>query len=208
MGDIKEHQKAKLSFKTADNSEKEFECLIKEIQKDRLLLEFPEEILQYAEYLEEGSELPVKIFTPTGVNVFDTIVLNSPLESDFVIEYIENSIKIQRREYPRVDVVTKVIIARNNEGNVVTKTLDISGGGIRFFLNGSFKQNEEVGILLYLPFELNSIKARGVVLDKSHLDATQHVLLFTQIEERDREKIIQKCFKLQLDKYKEIENLE
>jgi len=202
MGEIREHQKAKLSFKMADNSEKEFECQIKEVQKDRILLDFPKEMLDYAQYLDEGSEMPVKIFTPTGIKIFDTIILNSPTESDFVIEYVEDAIKVQRREYQRVNLETKLIIERGEKLNVVVKTIDISGGGIRFFCEESFENQEELNVLLYLPYELRSLKIQGSILKKGHLEKNEHVLLFTKIDEKDRDKIIKRCLKIQFDEYK------
>jgi len=203
MGEIREYQKAKLSIKTADNSEKEFDCLIKEVQKDRILLNFPHEMLNYAQYLDEGCELPVKIFTPTGVKVFDTIILNSPMESDFVIEYVEDAIKVQRREYQRVELDTKLIIERP-DNNVLAHTIDISGGGIRFYYEGEFEDHEKMSALLYLPYELRSIKLQGTLLSQKHLNTNEHVLLFTEIAEKDRDKIIQRCLKIQLEQYKVI----
>jgi len=204
MGEIREGQKAKLSFKTADNSEKEFDCFIKEIQKDRLYLDFSQEILSYAQFLEEGTELPVKIFTPTGIKLFDTIILNSPLESEFVIEYAEDSIQIQRRAYTRIDLETKIIIQREEKTNIVTKTIDISGGGLRFFYEGDFDPGEQVKFLLYLPFEAHSVQSQGVIIKNEHIPKDQHILFFTDIKERERDRIIKKCFEMEARKYKNI----
>lgn len=202
MGEIRENQKAKLSFKLADNTEKEFECQIKEVQKDRILLDFPKDMLNYAQYLDEGSEMPVKIFTPTGIKIFDTIILNSPTESDFVIEYVEDAIKVQRREYQRVNLETKLIIEREEQLNVVVKTIDISGGGVRFSYDGILEKQQELNVLLYLPYELHSIKLQGVILKQGHLSKNEYVLLFTKITEKDRDKIIKRCLKIQFDEYK------
>lgn len=204
MGEIREGQKAKLSFKMADNSEKEFDCFIKEIQKDRLSLDFSQEILSYAQYLEEGTELPVKIFTPSGIKLFDSIILNSPLESEFTIEYTENSIQIQRRAYTRVDLKTKVIIERTERTNVVTHTIDISGGGLRFFYEGDFEPKERVKFLLYLPFEAHSVQAEGIIINNEHLQKNEHILYFTEIKERERDRIIKKCFEIEAGKYSNI----
>ncbi len=202
MGVIKEDQKAKLFFKLADNSEKEFDCLVKDVYKDRLSLKFPTEILAYAEYLEEGSELPVKIFTPSGIRAFDTIVLNSPLESEFVIEYVEDHIEIQRREHTRAELEAKVIITRETGAAEVTHTLDISGGGIKFFSEESYNPDEELECMLYLPYQMRSIRAKGKILANSHIPPKQHVLLFSEISENDRDKIVKACFEMQTGKYK------
>lgn len=200
MGEIREGQKTKLIFKTADGSEKEFDCFVKEVQADRISLNFPRELLDYACYLEEGTELPVKIFTPTGVKAFDTIIINSPYESEFVIEFVEDHIQIQRREFSRVELKVKVIIERTGSDNIVTETIDISGGGLRFTYDGEFDFQEEVGALLYLPYAIRSIKAKGYILKPKHLPQNQHVLLFTSIDENDRDKIVKQCFDIQLSR--------
>lgn len=202
MGEIREGQKAKLLYRLIDDSQREVDCFIKEIHSDRLSLEYPDEVIDYLEYFSEGEELLVKIFTPSGVKVFDAVVINSPLERDFVIEYVEGPIKIQRREYIRIEAETKVIIEREDADNIVTQTTDIGGGGIRFSYGGSFFPNENVGCLLYLPLQVYSVKAKGVIIKPLHLTVNEHVLQFTEIDERDRDRIIKKCFELQSAKYR------
>ncbi|MDD3437464.1 MAG: PilZ domain-containing protein [Candidatus Gastranaerophilales bacterium] len=199
MSEIRENQLTKLVFKTADNSEKELCCNIKDIYKDRISLNYPKETMYYLDYLEEGDEVNAQIFTPLGVRMFDSIILDSPREEEFIIEFIDNYIEIQRRKYLRVDLNTKIIIERE-EKNIVTHTLDIGGGGVRFFYNGSFGHHEKVGCFLYLPMLLNSIKAKGIILKDNHLKKDEHVLFFTKIDEGERDKIIKKCFELERKK--------
>lgn len=201
MGEIREDQKVKLYFRAIDDSEKEFDCFIKKVQKDRLSLSFPNELLDYAQYLEEGSELPVKIFTPSGVKAFETIVINSPLEYDFVIEFVEDHLEIQRREYLRVDLEAKLILESQKFGVIVTNTLDISGGGLRFVSDRPFVPQDKVKIMLYLPFQQSSVKAEGEIIDCGHLPENQFVMLFSEIEEKERDRIIKQCFDAQAELY-------
>lgn len=203
MGETRKGQKVKLKFKMADNSDKEIDCYITEIHSDRLFLTKPGELFNYIQYFDEGKELSVRIFTPIGVKIFDTIVLNSPLESDFVIEYIEDSLQIQRREYTRVELDLKVIIEKQGKGNLITHTVDISGGGLRFYCEESFEPDESVGVYLYLPFSIRSIQSKAIIIKNSHLPKNEHVLCFTEINERDRDKIIKQCFETQAAKYRE-----
>lgn len=206
MSEISENQKTKLSFKTVNGSEKEFDCEIKKVYNDRISLNFPKELINYAAYLQEGDEVNVKIFTQLGIKIFNAMILNSPLEHDFVIESVENYIEIQRRKYARTDVKTKIIIERgegDEKRNIVTQTLDISGGGVRFLYEDRFAERETVSCYLYLPMELHSVKATGMILKDQHLPKDEHVLLFTKIEEKDRDKIIKKCFEIEA-KQKEI----
>lgn len=196
MSEIKEKQKAKLAIKLPDNSLKEFDCSVKEVFDDRLLLNFPQEVFNYMTYLEEGQELPVKVFTPTGVQAFNSIVLNSPMESDFVIEYALDHVKIQRREYLRAAVEAKIIIERFDNDNVAGLTIDISGGGIRFSCNGQIDSGEMVKCVLYLPQEVNSIKATGLIIKNEYMPEDQYVMVFSEIDEKDRDKIIKKGFEI------------
>lgn len=196
MGIIKENQQLKLFFKVADGSEQGLECSVKHIYKDRISLTFPAETMYYVDFLQEGDEVNVKIFTPGGIKMFDAIILNSPLEYEFTIEFVENFIEIQRRKYLRAPLKTKIIIERSEETNLVTKTIDIGGGGVRFLYEGSFKHNETVKCLLYLPMYLNSIKATGIIIHEGSLKQNEHVMVFTKIEEKERDKIIKKCIEL------------
>lgn len=197
MGEIREGQKVKLSLNLVGNPQKEFDCFIKSVYSDRLFLEFPNEILDYSEYFEEGNEIPVKVFTPTGVKIFDALILDSPLEEDFVIEYVDNPTDIQRREFVRIQMTLKVVIERGSKNNVVAHTIDISGGGIKFFYEGDFIPKEIVKLTLYIPQD-RSIQAEGIIIPNSHIPANEHVLSFTKIDEKERDRIIKKCFEMQV----------
>lgn len=199
MGEIKEGQKVKLLAITDEGSEKEFDCFIKAVYTDRLSLNFPEELLEYADYLEEGEEIPVKIFTPLGIKSFTAAILDSPYEPDFTIEYVETTNDIQRREYVRVPFCVKTFIEREDKKSVIGYTMDISGGGLRFKAEEEFEPQEQVKLTLYMPDE-RSIQAKGNIIGNEHIPKDQHVLSFTDIDEKERDRIIKKCFEIQLTK--------
>lgn len=204
MGVIRENQPTKLLFHTAEGSEKELNCSIKKVYQDRISLNFTRETLDYADYLEEGNDVNVKIFTPSGIKMFNAVILNSPLEGEFIIEFVEDYIKeIQRRKYLRADLNTKVIIEQNG-GNIITHTLDIGGGGIRFYSEYDFKQGQTIDCLIYFPEQIHSVKAKGIILRDDSLEKNHHVIMFTKIEERDRDKLIKKCLEISAEEYKEI----
>lgn len=211
MGEIRQGQKVRFHFQTADGEDKDVDCFIRGVFSDRLALTTPGNISDYEEYFEEGSELSVKIYTPLGIKAFDTIILDSPISSpfgsDFVIEYTEDVSQIQRREYTRVELKAKLIIERTGYKNIVTDTIDISGGGLRVYYEGDFDYQEKVGALLYLPYSIVSIKAKGVIIENTHLPKNEHILFFTEIAERDRDKIIKMCFDMQIAKYNEPVNI-
>lgn len=199
MGEIRENQLVKLFFKDAEGAEMSLDCSIKKLYKDRISLNYPKEIIQYVDYLQEGDDISVKIFTPVGIKAYDAIVLNSPLENDFMIEFVEDFIEIQRRKYVRMDYEAKVLI-QDGLAKVVTYTLDIGGGGIRFVSEQPFEPNQTVSCHLFLP-EVASIQAQGIIIKEKHLKEDEYVLFFTKIDENDRTKILQKCFALQVERY-------
>lgn len=196
MGEIKTGQKVKLSIDTADGSKQEFDCYIKDFHHDRLTLNYPKDILNYSEYFEEGSELSVKVFTPIGVRVYESIVLDSPFEGDFVIEYVENSPQIQRREYVRILHCLKVVVEKEDKNTAVAYTVDISGGGIKFVYDGDFRPGESVKLTMYLP-DVRAIQCYGTILKNEHIPKNEHVLFFTEIDEKERDRLIKLCFDLQ-----------
>ncbi len=197
MSNIKEGQKVKLYVNTVDGHEKELNCLIKAVYPDRLSLEISKEIFEQSQYLDEGNEVPVKIFTPIGILVFNAVILNSPYEQEFVIEYIENATQIQRREYVRVPFVMKILIEMENKSKIVTRTIDISGGGIKFFYEGDLISGEVLKVTLYLPEE-RSVQAKGIIVENNRISQNEYVLSFIEIEEKERDRIIKQCFDVQL----------
>lgn len=201
MDIIRENQLVKLFFKAAEGSEKELNCSIKKIYKDRIALIPPEETIDYVDYLQEGDDVSVKIFTPAGIKAYDAIVLNSPLENEFVIEFVEDYIEIQRRKYLRMDFEAKVLI-QVGLTKVVTYTIDIGGGGIRFASETPFEPNQTVTCHMFLP-DYPAIQAQGIIIKEKHLKENEYVIFFTKISENDRTKILQKCFALQVDKFHE-----
>ena len=76
MSKIKESQIAKISFKLPDNTDKDIICKVKGIYSDRISLDFPPEALSYAEYLQEGNEIPISVYSTNGVNVFKSMILS------------------------------------------------------------------------------------------------------------------------------------
>lgn len=203
MGEIREGQTARLIFTAEGNSQRELDCFIQSIHKDRLSLKFPTEALNFSDYLGEGEEVLVKIFTPTGVKIYDAMILHSPLEPEFIIEYVENHAQVQRREYLRMDFETKVIIEREGKDNIITQTLDIGGGGIRFVYEGDFEDKEEVSCYLYLPLLPNAVRAVGQIVKAPYLKSSEHIVQFTHILERERDKIIKQCFDIEAAYYRD-----
>lgn len=201
MSDVKPNQTVKIFLKTRQGLDVILECLVKEYLNDRLSLNFNETLFEpYYDYLQEGDEIGVKIFTPLGVIVFYSMILNSPQEEEFVIEYVEASPQIQRREYARIECHEKLIIETNDKNLITARTLDISGNGIKFEVNDEENKNivpeDIVKMTLTMP-NAKSVIAKAKIVNTTSLPRGEHVLTYVEIDEKDRDRIIKRCFELQ-----------
>ena len=167
MSDLSLNQKAKIFFDGENGIEMELDCFINSIDDDRLGLDYPEDAETLKKYLEEGTPIDVKIFTPSGLMVFESVVIDSPDEG-FVIEYVEDAVVIQRRDYSRSPLKTKLELMLRTE-TFVASTIDISGGGIKFFSKEDLNPEEIVTGKLYLKNYDEEAKFEAVILDKLYL---------------------------------------
>ena len=196
MSDISTNQKAKIFFDGENGIEMELDCFINSIDDDRLGLDYPEDAETLKKYLEEGTPIDVKIFTPSGLMVFESVVIDSPDEG-FVIEYVEDAVVIQRRDYSRSPLKTKLELMLRTE-TFVASTIDISGGGIKFFSKEDLNPEEIVTGKLYLNNYDEPAKFEDVILDNPSLQPDEYTLAFTNIDEKERDKIIKTCFAIDM----------
>lgn len=196
MDAIRIGQKTELDFKVSSGDEIKLLCSIKEIHNDRVVLDFSRDIITFADYLQEGEEVNMKIFTPSGIKLSDVVILDSPTTGNFIVEFGDDYKEIQRRKHIRAKIQTKLIIRRPQKEPVVTKTIEISGGALRFLTDEPFKNREQVECFLYLPRQIHSIQANGVIVKAEHLAHNEQLLLFTRIQDFDVARINRKCNEL------------
>ena len=201
MGDIKEGQLAKIIFE-ADYKSAFIDCTIKDVYSDRMSLDVSDEIIDNAKYLQEGAEIAVKVFTQSGIRIFNSIVLNSPEEPEFIIEYVENSIQLQRRNFSRVAFECPLLIKRITDRDIKAKTIDISGGSIRFVTEEELSFDKKLEVYFYLPEGHKAVSFVGHLVGLEHLPQNEYVIVFDEISETDRNKIIKKCFEIETSMYK------
>jgi c-di-GMP-binding flagellar brake protein YcgR len=168
-------------------------CVVKWFENDRAALVFPEIHKSLAKTLPEGKEVEAVLYTDSGIYAFDSIVINSPLEHDFVIEIPDEKKRIQRRDYVRAPFNLKFVLTKE-EMEIETKTINIGGGGVRFLVKDELKANAVWKFVLYMP-DGTIAKGTGIIL-YSLLQGKMivSVLKFTDISETDRNRIIKKCF--------------
>ena len=196
MSDLSLNQKAKIFFDGENGIEMELDWYINDIEDDRLGLDYPQDAETLKKYLEEGTPIDVKIFTPSGLMVFESVVINSPDEG-FVIEYVEDAVVIQRRDYSRSPLKTKLELKLRTE-TFVASTIDISGGGIKFFSKEDLNPEEVVTGKLYLKNYDVPARFEAVILDNPSLQPDEYTLAFTNIDEKERDKIIKTCFAIDM----------
>lgn len=197
MSDISVNQKAKIFFDGENGIEMELDCIVKEIYEDRLVLDYPSDAETLKKYFEEGTPIDVKIFTPSGLMVFESIVINSPDEGDFVIEYVEDAVVVQRRNYSRSPLKTKLTLELSKEV-FIASTIDISGGGIKFCCKEDLEPEQIVKGKLYLRNFDTPAVFEAVILDNPSLQPDEYTLAFTKIDEKERDKIIKTCFAIDM----------
>lgn len=193
---IKEGQKVEIRFKISSADEIKLLCSVKEIHHDRIMLNFSEDALTFIDYLQEGYDVIMKIYTPFGIKVFYTIIIDSPDSGAFVVEFGGNYDELQRRKYIRATTETKLILRRPKVEPIITKTIVISSGSVRFYYEGTLKNKEPFECFLYLPNNIHSVKANGIIVRAEHLGKNEHLFMFTKIQDSDVAKINRKCIEL------------
>jgi len=193
MKELEAGQKIRLKFNISSLRSESLTCVVKWFEKDRVALVFPENNNYLARNLPEGKELEAVVYTDSGIYAFDSIVINSPLEHDFIIEIPDEKKHIQRRDYIRVPFNIKFVLTKPGM-ELVTKTINIGGGGVRFLVKDELKTNDIWNFMLYMP-DGTSAKGKGVIL-YSLLQGKMivSVIKFADITETDRNRIIKKCF--------------
>lgn len=193
MKEFEAGQKLTLRFKTYSFQTITISCTVKWSEKDRIALVYPEKYLNVAKNLHVGKDLEVVVYTNSGIYVFDSIVMHSPLEHDFVIEIPDEKKRMQRRDYVRAHFGFEFLLSKGNL-KIKTKTINIGGGGIRFKVNEELRTNDIWDFTLYLA-DNTEIHGQGVIL-YSLLQGkiTTSAMKFIDISELDRSKLIKKCF--------------
>lgn len=186
-------------------------CDIKGVSLDSVVLFCPIESREILSSLSVGDKLDVKIYSYSGIIVLSSSVKRLK-EDSVVIEVPEEKERVQRRDYFRVSI-QKPLEVRYDDGykerNYFGKTIDISGGGVRFWT----KEHCHVGFMAEVIMQLSDlcnskgpIRAKGrIIYNKSHDSRFStkggyiNVVKFHEIDPKSRQMIIQACFKIQIE---------
>lgn len=197
--DIKTGQKVDVRFKISSADEIKLVCAVKDIHTDRLEINFPKGTLNFLDYLQEGYNVNIDVYTPKGIKKFNSVIMDSPDTGSFVVEYSEHYEELQRRKYVRSEVETKLILRRAGREPIIVQTIEISAGCVKFYYEGHLQNKEPFDCFLYLPKNVHSIKAKGIIIKAEHIAKNEHLFLLTQMQDFDRVRINRKCMELNAD---------
>lgn len=193
MGLFQDNQKAKIIFE-ADDKVVEMDCYIEKIYYDRLKLKLPKAADRYIPYLKTGNRLTLNVFSHAGVISQDSIILTSPLEKAFTIEYDVDSVKINnRRRKKRYLTNCDLIIFRPLLGNIETQLIDLSTSGLRYYSDIPLDAGAEFDCKLILKPTDAKILFKGRVLDNKGLPAGVYRMYINKIAYKDKQVLLDYC---------------
>lgn len=198
---VKPAQKVRIGVEASNGQILQFFAYIKKIEVDRLTLVFSEEKAHLSKYLKEGNLIRSSIYTPTGILLQESIILNEPVNCEFEIEFSKSRKRIQRRRYFRVNANYRMIIEQMNKTYTVL-TKDISGGGVRFICD-EYLHKSEVKAKLYIPEHRDAVVFTGDILQKPYFKENEYIIRFVNIQDYERNRIIQKCMEIEAKNMRE-----
>ena len=187
----------------------EFRCKIVEQKENIIYIDYPINVLtKKTAFLIDGSEFRATFNTEDRQSfVFNTqvigrksgnipmIMLSCPEDTEFI--------KIQRREYVRVETPVDVAL-QFGEYKYQFVAEDISAGGLALLLTGAvaFKDGDDVELTIVLPFsngDINYVMTKATVVRIFERDDIKIATIrFTDTDEMDQQHIVRFCFERQL----------
>lgn len=186
-----------------------FRCRVVEKSENFIYIDYPVNLAtNKTSFLVDGAQFRATFITDSKQSyAFNTEVLGRKGGNVPMIKLQcppeEEFLKIQRREYVRVE--TKVDVSVEYDGRFTPLvTEDLSAGGLALILNRpvNFKEKDEVKLTIVLPFTNGDIKyiqtkanvVRIFEKDEIRLASIQ----FTDTDDIDKQHIVRFCFERQL----------
>ena len=175
----------------------EADCFVKRVLEDKIVLGIsPIQKIDFLDF-QTGYDLEVKIYTPKGILIFNSEVLNILSSKELEISYNESETKLENtRQNPRYQSECPITIFRPLQGNIETHLIDISVRGLRFYSKVPLDVDSEFEIMLYLSDTIGKIILTGRILDKTGLPEGVHRMMIEDISYTDRQKLVDYCMSL------------
>ena len=140
MGLVQNNQTAKIVI-NATNRIIELDCVIEKVEADRLRLNLSNSFMRYINYLEPENEVKIRVFTTAGVVEFCSIIINSPLEPHFEVEYDEDTIQLELKYAEKLSATYNLVIKRALLGDIATRVTKMEREQINFYTNTPLQVN-------------------------------------------------------------------
>ena len=165
--------------------------IINEVFDDRLVVELPPYFMRYIEFLDVGCVLMAKIFSKIGTIDFKSIVISSPLEDEhFEIEFDVNALKYTpSSELPVIDSIENLKIIKD-DGEINTKTYEISTEYIKFYCDTELGINEAFNCELILPKEYGTLCFKINITEHDIVYDNEYKASYYNMSEQDREALL------------------
>lgn len=195
-----------------EEAKQEYKSRISDIAADYITIEVPlNEKSGRLKRLFVGDEMSVYFLTDGGVkNYFTTTVLG--FKEDIVRMVLikkpepEAITKVQRRSFLRVPAELEIAVKLTEQIQFLAMTDDVGGGGISLLCDGSIplKTQDTLSCWLLLPFKngkVDHVPFKGEVVRVKPLESgrQQIMMRFSDISDKDRQKVIRFCFERQLE---------
>ena len=186
-----------------------FRCRVVDQGENVIYIDYPVNVdTKKTSFLVDGAQFRVTFMTDEKESyAFNTEVLGRKGGSVPMINLAcpppEEFLKIQRREYVRVETNADISIEFDGKYTPLV-TEDISAGGIAVIINRpvNFKEGDEVKLSMVLPYSNGDIKyvqTSAIVVRIFEKDEIRIASIqFTDTDELDRQHIVRFCFERQL----------
>lgn len=186
--------------------EKTYKSTIQDIREDCMLINIPIGDGAYLDF-EKDQEVDMNYYFKNSYYTFKTKVVGREKENQLILYKVQlpyDVIKIQRRDYVRVDLIDYVFL-RTLEEDKWSKALilDLSGGGMRMSVIDEFYEGDK--ILIKLLLDGVEIKVNGEIIREIERRGNNQIygVKFIDIPEIARDRIIKKVFS-QMIKQREV----
>lgn len=202
-----------LELNDPEEGKKIFKSKILDAEENKVYIDFPvEENFHKASYFFEGTQFRVWFLgNDQVIYMFDTEVLGKSKSKVPMLMLNDpgkdHYIRIQRRQYFRVDTSVDVAVHSMHGGfqAFTTVTVDLSGGGMALVLPKEqyIQKNQKVNTWLSLHHQSGAIEYVPVIASCIRTIESggrlKGTFQFVELDETERQKIMQFCYEKQLD---------
>lgn len=186
---LKPGQKLSIFFQK-DSNLVEISCTIAQLLEDRIVIDLPPYFMRYIEFLDVGCKLTVKVFSKLGTVDFNTIIISSPLEEAFSVEFDYNAMKLTPgEELPVVDAVETFNVFVDDTV-LKLRTFEISTVYLKFYSDRKFVMDESFECELVLPKNYGIIKFRATITEVDPVYDNEFKVSYSNMTEDDRQKLL------------------